>query len=106
MGFFDGNTLAPRIDLTRRDNPEKELREMGRRYVNLAYDQPAWHCTVPRDTLLKTIDGLAAEISMEEISSSSRRTMAKRTCATLIRALEDGVIDTTAQPDPVSEDEV
>jgi hypothetical protein len=106
MGFFDGNTLAPRIDLTRRDNPVQELREMGRRYVNLAYDHPAWKCSVPRDSLLNTIDRLAAEISMEEISSSSRRTMAKRTCATLVRALEDGVIDTTAQPDPVSEDEV
>jgi len=73
---------------------------------NLAYDNPGWTCDVPREKLLATIDGLAAEISLEEISSSSRRTMAKRTCATLMRALDDGVIDTTAKPDPVFEDEV
>ncbi len=106
MGFFDGNTLAPRIELTRRDDPEKELREMGRRYVNIAYDHPQWNCEVSRDTMLSTIDQLASEIALEEISSSSRRSMAKRTCATLIRALDEGVIDTTPMPDPVLEDEV
>jgi hypothetical protein len=106
MGFFDGNTLAPRIELTRRDDPEGELRAMGRRYVNIAYDQPQWDCVISRETMLDTIDQLATEITLEEISSSSRRSMAKRTCATLMRALDDGVIDTTPLPDRVLEDEV
>jgi hypothetical protein len=106
MGFFDGNTLAPRIELMRRDDPEHELREMGRKYVNLAYDHPKWVCDVPRESMLATIDHLGTEVAMDEISSSSRRTMAKRTCAALMRALDAGVIDTTAKPDPVLEDEV
>jgi hypothetical protein len=106
MAFFDGNTLAPRIELTRRDDPEGDLRAIGRRCVNLAYDSPEWRCAVPRAAMLATIDQLATEIALEEISSSSRRTMAKRTCATLMRALDDGVLDTAPRSASIAEDEV
>lgn len=106
MGFFDGNTLAPRIELTRRDDPERELRDMGRRYVNVAYDIPEWNCQLPREQMLASIDQLAAEIAADDISSSSRRSMAKRTCATLIRALEEGIVDTSSRPEVALEAEV
>ncbi len=106
MGFFDGNTLAPRIDLTPRSDPELHLREMGRRYVNLAYDDPEWNCPVDRQTLLAVIDSLAAEVALNDATGSSRRSMAKRTCATLVRARDQGVIDTAASPGPMSQDEV
>jgi hypothetical protein len=106
MGFFDGNTLAPRIELTHRNDPEGELRRMGRKYVNIAYDHPQWSCTVPRERMLATIDQLASEITIDELSSSSRRSMAKRTCATLMRAFDEGIIDTAPLPAPEFEDEV
>lgn len=105
-GFFDGNTRAPRIDLTQRVDPESELRSIGRRLVDLALAEGGLAIRIDRERLYSTIDELAVEVAMNEISSSNRRMMVKRSCAMLIRAHDNGVLDTTAFPDRLDEDEV
>lgn len=105
-GFFDGNTLAPRIDLTRRGDPGQELRAIGHRLVDLFDKQVGWDNGVERGRVLATVDELAERIALEDISSSSRRTMVKGTCALLVRLYDEGTLDTTSMPKRVEEDEV
>jgi hypothetical protein len=106
QGFFDGNTLAPIIDLAPRTDIVVELRARGRALVNLAYSAPDWNTPVKKEQAVATVDRLAEEIALEDISSGSRRELVKRTCAMLIRALEEGILDTGPRAKRGGEDEV
>lgn len=106
FGFFDGNTRAPRIDLTQRGDTGKELEAIGRRLVELAMDDANWQLGASREEMLTVVRDLANEVGRDDPSSSNRRTMVKRTCATLLRAYESGVIDTAPLPNRIDEDEV
>jgi len=105
MGFFDGNTRAARIDLGAR-NSDDDLREIGRRLVDLLYDRHGDELEEPKDRLLAEIEQLADRVLNDDASSGNRRTMVKRTATKLLQAydgadyLSDVVLD-----DPV-EDEV
>ena len=106
QGFFDGNTLAPRIDLTRRGDSTKELQTIGHRLVDLLFDHANLDGMVEREHVYATVDELATEIALEDVSSSSRRMMVKRTCAILMRVHDEGIIEPVTMPDRMDEDEV
>lgn len=93
-GFFDGNVLAPRIDLTYRTEPARELRAIGSRLVELFYGHAPAALAPHRRAVLATVDELAGEIARTDATSGSRRTLVKRTCAMLIRLHDEGVLDT------------
>lgn len=92
-GFFDGNTLAPRIDLTYRRGPRRELRDIGFRLTDLLYDHTGGSLAAERREVLAVVDELADEIARADATSGSRRTMVKRTCALLIRLHDEGILD-------------
>jgi hypothetical protein len=107
-GFFEGNTLAARIDLTRRDDPVHELRAIGRRLAELSFQHAREEVIAQRRNVLALVDDLAEEIATADPTSASRRTMVKRTCAMLVRLQDEGILDTgevVFRPDAV-EDEV
>jgi hypothetical protein len=92
-GFFDGNTLAPRIDLTHRGNPEQELRAIGLRLTELLYQHATRDLGAEQRRVMGIVGELAEEIAAADPTSGSRRTMVKRTCAMLIRLHDEGVLD-------------
>ena len=93
-GFFDGNTLAPRIDLTFRGDPERELRAIGLRLTELLYQHAARDLGADQRRVMAIVADLAREIAAVDPTSANRRTMVKRTCAMLIRLHDEGVLDT------------
>jgi hypothetical protein len=93
-GFFEGNTLAPRIDLTFRGNPERELRAIGLRLTELLYQHAARDLGADQQRVRAIVAELAREIADADPTSANRRTMVKRTCAMLIRLHDEGVLDT------------
>ncbi len=93
-GFFDGNTLAPRIDLTFRDQPERELRAIGLRLTELLYQHATRELGADQRRVATIVAELAREIADADPTSANRRTMVKRTCAMLIRLHDEGVLDT------------
>jgi hypothetical protein len=93
-GFFDGNTLAPRIDLTFRANPERELRAIGLRLTELLYQHAARDLGADQRRVGTIVAELAHEIATADPTSANRRTMVKRTCAMLIRLHDEGILDT------------
>ena len=105
LGFFDGNTRAARIDLGAR-NSDNDLREIGRRLVDLLYERHGDEIEVRKDSLLEEIEGLAERVLAEDVSSGNRRTMVKRTATKLLLAYdgEDYLAD-VMPADPI-EDEV
>jgi hypothetical protein len=106
QGFFDGNTLAPIIDLAPRTDLVVELRARGRSLVDLAFNAPDWNSPVKKEKAVAAVDQLAEEIGLEDVSSGSRREMVRRTCTMLVRAREDGELDTRSRPESDNEDEV
>ncbi|MCC4766558.1 hypothetical protein FXW07_07990 [Methanosarcina sp. DH1] len=93
--FWDGNTRAPLIYLTRRDGITRsevadELTEIGRKLVELLYSKVGSEITVPREEVIEKIKSFAIAISNEDLSPSNRRKMVKGTCIMLIRLYEDG----------------
>jgi hypothetical protein len=93
-GFFEGNTLAPRIDVVYRDDPRRELREIGYRLVDLLYEHADRAPAVERREVLAAVDRLADEIAHVDATSAGRRGMVKRTCTMLVRLHDEGVLDT------------
>ena len=83
-GFFDGNTLAPIIDLTERREPEQELRRIGIRLLELYLEQNGPPDGKDEGQLRDDIERAAREIYEEDPSAQSRRPMVKRTCTILL----------------------
>ncbi len=96
-GFFEGETLAPKIDLTRRADPVKELTAIGRRLAGLLYEHADRPLAVRQDAVCAEVERIAADVAGTDIRSSNRRTMVKRTCSMLLRLYHDGVL---ADPGP------
>lgn len=87
QSFFEGNTLAPKIDLTFRPNPEDDLRRIGMRWVDLVYDEFPDQARVDREVALESVRRIAQEVNQEDSTASARRLMVKRTCTYLLGAL-------------------
>ncbi len=92
QGFFDGNTLAPKIDLTRRRDPIEDLRAIGYRLVEVFYERINRKLTVAKEEALKMAEQLAVSIGQSDPTSSNRRTMVKNTCARLLRLCNIGTV--------------
>jgi len=89
-GFFDGNVLAPRIDLTRRPDPVDELTRIGARLVELFFEKVADADRTRSAEALGAVRPIAEEVERQEQSSSSRRDMVRRTCTLLVTEYRSG----------------
>ncbi|MGQ4807431.1 hypothetical protein NKDENANG_00779 [Candidatus Entotheonellaceae bacterium PAL068K] len=103
-GFFNGNTRAPTIDLTKREDPQRELETIGRSLVHLLYDSAGENIDLPREDVLTRIDNVAREIAENDAAVSNRRTMVKRVAEMLVQLEETGSLDLTPR-DSLEEDE-
>jgi hypothetical protein len=83
-GFFDGNSLAPVIDLQKRTDQEKDLRRIGRKLAQVVYQYLGDEIAVPIQKTLGEIDAIAARIASEDLSAGSRRTLVKEVCTVLL----------------------
>jgi hypothetical protein len=88
-GFFDGNTLAPLIDLWR-DNPLEDIKLIGNKLVDVFYKLLGQEIKIEKEDVLSVIDKTAGAIVEENISGSNRRDMVKATCSILIELFETG----------------
>ena len=104
-GFFDGNTLAPLIDLSKRADPVKELQAIGNRLVDLLYQAAGEAIAVNKQEVLVEISNIADNIASEDISTSNRRTMVKHTCTMLINLLNTGIIQAAVSTSYDSEED-
>ena len=84
LGFFDGNTLAPKIPLTDRRDPLEDLRRIGRSLTALFYHKIVPELAGELEDALAFVDQLAADVAKVDASGSARREVAKRTCAWLL----------------------
>lgn len=84
LGFFDGNTLAPKIPLTDKRDPLEDLRRIGRSLTSLFYHRLLPNQAGELDEALGFVDQMAADVAKVDSSGSARRELAKRTCAWLL----------------------
>jgi len=97
-GFFDGNTLAPLIELATlwERNPLEDLYRIGRRLVDVTYDMYSDKIYHEKEEVMAVIDKIAREIDEQEFTSSNRRYMVKGTCLLLLDLIELGELNTSA----------
>ena len=109
-GFFAGDTMAPLISLTERGDVVEELKTIGRRLVDLLYENTDEPPSAKPDDVKKIVDSVAENVAATDIRSSNRRTMVKRVCSMLLTLHEEGLLeDPGVQPEIVEqkgEDEV
>jgi len=104
-GFFDGNTLAPLIELTTHD-PIKDLQRIGRRLVDLSYELYYDEIFSQKEDILEEIDKIAKGILKQNSSVSSRRDMVKETCIMLQGLIDSGEFHNYIEQDFSDEKEV
>jgi len=95
-GFFDGVTLSPMIDLSRRAGQTDVLdvlMEMGDRLVDMLYEDSAGSIQTPIDDTKIQVRIIAREVRDLNIASGNRRIMAKAACALLVRLKNEGVLE-------------
>jgi hypothetical protein len=81
--FVNGNTLAAKIDLTRRDDAASELRAIGSSLTDLFFRHYGGEVTGSRTEAMRHIEDLAKHVLEQSFDSGNRRTMVKATCAYL-----------------------
>lgn len=86
QGFFDGNPLAAKIDLTQRGDAVDDLERIGSRLTSLFFDRIESADRSKEGDAKRAIRGLAEEVAASEASSSARRAMVKRVCANLVNS--------------------
>jgi hypothetical protein len=90
VGFFDGEDLAPRIDLAkRRKEPLKELEAISESLVELVYRDDKYRPALPREEALARAMEISRVVFENEPSVKGRREVAKNTAA-LLRQLVTG----------------
>lgn len=104
-GFFDGNVLAPLIEL-RRDDPLADLECIGHKLVDVFFSFFGEETKIQNDTLKSEISKIAEEIVETDISSSNRRDMVKSTCSVLLGIIETGEMEVAVSRDIDEESEV
>lgn len=105
MSFFDGNILAPKIDLTYRPDPRAELVEMGNKLVDLFFDAMGDEIQIKKACAKETVEEYAENLLETQAESSNRRMMVKRTCAFLNSQLKSSVSMNVASEDKSEEAE-
>jgi hypothetical protein len=86
QGFFDGNPLAARVDLTQRGDAADDLERIGRRLTILFFDRVDGADRAKEAAAKQAIRELAESVAADEASSSARRAMVKRVCAGLVNS--------------------
>jgi hypothetical protein len=100
-GFFDGNTRAVKIDLTR---SRPDLHQVGRSLVRLLYETEGDTIEIEEATTQALIDQIADRVTDLDASAHRCRTFVKKVCTILIRLNDDGILDASDRdPAPVSE---
>lgn len=84
VGFFQGNYVAPVIDLAFRQDPTEHLRRIARRLVNVFGEQQALPTGESVESATRRAEAMAVEVAATDQSSSSRRVLVKRVCAYLL----------------------
>lgn len=84
QGFFDGNALAAKIDLTQRGDAVDDLARIGERLTTLFFRQVPEADRTREAEALSVVRTIATVVAAEEASSSARRVMVKRVCAGLV----------------------
>ncbi len=99
MSFFDGNTYAPVIDLTHRDDPYQDLLNIAYRLSQLFLSYFSEEVRISQ----KEIDSMIERIVTDEIdndySSSNRRQLVKRTCSYLLSLIPERKIELDSSND-------
>ncbi|WP_373059903.1 BREX system ATP-binding domain-containing protein [Gemmatimonas sp.] len=83
QGFFDGNPLAAKIDLTQRGDAVDDLERIGNRLTSLFFERIDGADRAKEADAKRSIRSVAEDVAASEASSSARRAMVKRICATL-----------------------
>ncbi|MEN6460521.1 MAG: BREX system ATP-binding domain-containing protein [Syntrophomonas sp.] len=105
QGFFDGNDYAALIDLSLTPDRFEELRAIGIRLIDLLYQEQGSSISPSKDEVCKQVENIARDVCEEDITSSSRREMVKRTSALLLSIVNNGL--SAAQSEAAAiEDEV
>jgi hypothetical protein len=84
--FFEGNDYAPIIDLTRRDDPEEELRQIGEKLTTLFVAQEGLPEGESEAGLRAEVRDIAVRVARDDPSAQNRRTFVKSACARLLRS--------------------
>jgi len=105
LGFFDGNTLAPLIDLQRRHDPVDDLMQIGQKLLDLFSAELSKLDSSERVRLEIMVKEVARQVAQDDISVGNRRNMVKRTCATLLN-LAPATAQVAVTRPQASEDEV
>ncbi len=92
-GFFDGTTLSPKIDLTLRKEPYEDLKAMGYKFIDMFYESAGTEIETPIEDVRKVIEKVAREVFENDLTTSNRRDMAKRTAALLLNLYQSGVLE-------------
>lgn len=106
--FFEGNTYATQIKLTKRDDPLKDLEAIGDRLVEMVYQELGEEIKLKKEAILIEVHQRAKEIVETNLSVGNRRDMAKITCILLLRLYETGGLEAAAssEQNALEEDEV
>ena len=89
MGFFDGNTLAPVIDLRMRQNAVSDLEAIGQRLVDILYDRYGSALLIPYHTVLAGVTELAREVAQSNPTIGNRREFIRRVSTSLVTLYND-----------------
>lgn len=87
MGFFDGNTYAPVIDLAKRGDPIQDLKSIASKLTDVFLSYFSQEIIVSQEEINRKIEGIVTETIESEYSSSNRRELVKRTCTYLLSLL-------------------
>lgn len=103
-GFFDGNTYAPVINLSKRGDPIQDLRSIATKLTDLFLSHFSPQILISQTEIKRRVEGIVMETIESEYSSSNRRELVKRTCTYLLSLLpgRDGLLAAKAS----AEDEV
>ncbi len=92
LGFFDGNPLAARVDLTLGGGEVDDLERIGTRLTNLFFERVPDAEQARATEAIEGIRALAENVVESEASSSARREMVKRVCTILVNSYRSSSI--------------
>jgi hypothetical protein len=99
QGFFDGNVFAPKIDLTQRGDPAKELAGIAERLHSLFFQHVEDAPVDRKGEALLEVRRLAEETARSEPSASARREVVRRVSTYLARVANDDFVPASPEPE-------
>jgi len=90
QSFFEGNPLAPKIDMRRRTGMLEDLQSIARRLVELMYTTYGQDMPVSKEASLERAIDIAERVYAEDLSTSNRRTLVKEVCTMLLLLYDQG----------------